>query len=108
MRLARIIFAAVMVVAVAPWVYSQRDDIVARFRNGQIAAEPETVTVRLEFVGVRGDSVVIMAVESFRPGPKAPNAGKLIGARCVRIPLLDRLIARNVQARGNPLSGWRA
>ena len=140
MRLPRITFAAVMVVAAAPWVYSQgqtvyepspddprikavleartraadaatrqdwktvedlfapdvvvhspinrvvqRDDIVARFRNGQIAAEPDTATVRLEFVGVRGDSVVIMAEESFRPGPKAPNAGKLIRRRATDI-----------------------
>ena len=30
---------------------------------------------------MRGDAVVIMAEESFRPGPKAPNAGKLIRRR---------------------------
>jgi ketosteroid isomerase-like protein len=60
-------------------------DIMARFRSGQIAAEPGTIEQRLEFVGIRGDSVVVMAEESFKPGPNAPNAGKLIRRRSTDI-----------------------
>jgi len=56
-------------------------DIMARFRNGQIGAEPDSGENRLEFVGVRGDSVVVMGEETFRPGKNAPNAGKLIRRR---------------------------
>jgi hypothetical protein len=57
----------------------------ARFRSGQIAAEPGSGESRLEFVGLLGDSVVIMAEESFKPGPNAPNAGKMIRRRSTEV-----------------------
>ena len=60
-------------------------DIMARFRSGQIAAEAGTTETRLEFVGVRGDSVIIMGEESFTPGPNAPNAGKKIRRRATDV-----------------------
>ena len=60
-------------------------DIVARFRSGQIGAEPDSSDDRLEFVGVRGDSVVLMGEETFRPGKNAPNAGKLVRRRATDI-----------------------
>jgi ketosteroid isomerase-like protein len=58
-----------------------RQDVMARMRSGQISAEPDSGERRVEFVGVRGDSVVVMGEEIFRPGPNAPNAGKLIHRR---------------------------
>ena len=39
-------------------------DIMARFRSGQIGAEPDSGESRLEFVGVHGDSVVVMGEET--------------------------------------------
>ena len=60
-------------------------DIIARFRSGQIGAEPDSTEGRLEFVGVRGDSVVLMGEETFRPGKNAPNAGKLVRRRATDI-----------------------
>ncbi len=60
-------------------------DIMARFRSGQIGAEPTSAERRVEFVGVRGDSVVVMAEETFRPGPNAPNAGKSVRRRSTDI-----------------------
>lgn len=57
-----------------------REDIIARMRSGQIGAEPGA-TRHIEFLGVRGDSVVIMGEETFRPGSNAPNAGKLVHRR---------------------------
>ena len=61
-------------------------DIMARFRSGEIGADTGTPPeIRIEFVGVRGDSVVVMGEESFRPGPNAPNAGKLIRRRSTEI-----------------------
>jgi ketosteroid isomerase-like protein len=62
----------------------RRADIVARFKNGQIAAEPGGER-RVEFIDVQGDSVVVMGEESGRPGPKAPNAGKLIRRRFTEV-----------------------
>jgi hypothetical protein len=59
-------------------------DVVARFRSGQISAEPGGER-RVEFIGVRGDSVVAMGEESGRPGPNAPNAGKLIRRRFTEV-----------------------
>jgi ketosteroid isomerase-like protein len=59
-------------------------DIMARFRSGQIAAEPGGER-RVEFIGVRGDSVVAMGEESGRPGPNAPNAGKQIRRRFTEV-----------------------
>jgi hypothetical protein len=58
-----------------------REDIMARMRSGQIGAEPDSGVRRVEFVGVRGDSVVVMGEETFRPGPNAPNAGKVVRRR---------------------------
>jgi ketosteroid isomerase-like protein len=60
-------------------------DIMARFRSGQIAAEPGTIEERIEFVGVRGDSVIVMGEEAFTPGPNAPNAGKKIRRRATDV-----------------------
>ena len=60
-------------------------DIMARFRSGQIGAEPDSTEGRLEFVGVHGDSVVLMGEETFRPGKNAPNAGKLVRRRATDI-----------------------
>ena len=57
----------------------------ARFRSGQISAAPGSVENRFEFVGVRGDSVVVMAEERFAPGANAPNAGKAIRRRSTDI-----------------------
>jgi ketosteroid isomerase-like protein len=59
-------------------------DIMARFRSGQIAAEPGGER-RVEFIGVQGDSVVVMGEESGRPGPNAPNAGKQIRRRFTEV-----------------------
>jgi ketosteroid isomerase-like protein len=56
-------------------------DVMARFRSGQIGAEPGSGERRVEFVGVRGDSVVVMGEETFRPGSNAPNAGKVVRRR---------------------------
>src|SRR5688572_25793198 len=60
---------------------ANRQDVISRMRNGQISAEPDSGERRVEFVGVRGDSVVVMGEEIFRPGPNALNAGKLIHRR---------------------------
>ena len=51
-----------------------------RFRTAQIGAESGAER-RLEFVGVRGDSVVVMGEEVYTPGKNAPNAGKLVHRR---------------------------
>jgi hypothetical protein len=56
------------------------DNIMGRFRNAQIAAEPGAER-RLEFVGVRGDSVVVMGEEVYTPAGNAPNAGKVVHRR---------------------------
>jgi hypothetical protein len=50
-------------------------DIMARFKDGQIAAEPGGDR-RVEFIGVRGDSVVVMGEESGRPGPEGAKRRK--------------------------------
>jgi len=56
------------------------DDIMGRFRNAQIGAEPGAER-RIEFVGVRGDSVVVMGEEIYTPAGNAPNAGKVVHRR---------------------------
>jgi len=56
------------------------ENIMARFRTAQIGAEPGAER-RLEFVGVRGDSVVVMGEELYTPSKNAPNAGKLVHRR---------------------------
>jgi ketosteroid isomerase-like protein len=58
-----------------------RDNVMARMRNGQIAYEANTGEHRVEFIGVRGDVVVVMGEESVKPVGNAPNAGKLIRRR---------------------------
>ena len=58
-----------------------RDDVMARMRNGQIAYEPETGEHRVEFIGVRGDTVVVMGEEIVRPTGAAPDAGKVVRRR---------------------------
>jgi ketosteroid isomerase-like protein len=52
-----------------------RKNIVARLRAQQISYEPE-FTETLDFVGVRGDMVVIMGLEIVHPNKSAPYAGK--------------------------------
>jgi Domain of unknown function (DUF4440) len=55
------------------------DNVVGRFRNSQIAYED--FDSNFEFVGVRGDFVVIMGEEIARPTDKAPHAGKIVHRR---------------------------
>ena len=57
-----------------------RDNVMTRFRNGQIKYEPG-IEERFEFVGVRGDSVVLMGEEIVRPVGAAPFAGKTVHRR---------------------------
>ena len=57
-----------------------RDNVLARMRSGQISYE-DTGHSNIEFVGVRGDSVVIMGEEMLRPNRNAPNAGRTIRRR---------------------------
>jgi ketosteroid isomerase-like protein len=56
-----------------------RDNVMARMRNGQIAYE--SGGHRIEFIGVRGDTVVVMGEEIVRPVGNAPNPGKLVRRR---------------------------
>ena len=56
------------------------DSVLQRMRSGQISAEPGAER-HIEFVGVRGDSVVVMGEEVYTPGKNAPNAGKLVHRR---------------------------
>ena len=58
-----------------------RDDVMARMRNGQIAYEPDNGEHRVEFIGVRGDTVVVMGEEIVRPTGAAPDAGKIVRRR---------------------------
>jgi ketosteroid isomerase-like protein len=57
-----------------------RDNVMARMRGGQIAYEPGGEH-RVEFIGVRGDVVVVMGEESVKPTANAPNVGKLVRRR---------------------------
>ena len=57
-----------------------RDNVLARMRSGQISYE-DNAQINIEFVGVRGDSVVIMGEEMLRPNRNAPNAGRTIRRR---------------------------
>jgi ketosteroid isomerase-like protein len=52
-----------------------RDNIIARLKAHQISYEPEVVET-IDFVGVRGDMVVIMGLEVVHPNKDAPYAGK--------------------------------
>ena len=49
--------------------------IIRRLNTNQISYEPETEET-LDFVGVRGDLVVIMGEEVLHPNKDAPYAGK--------------------------------
>ena len=57
-----------------------RDNVLARMRGGQIAYE-STFTRTIEFVGVRGESVVVMGEEVVVPVGNAPAAGKTVHRR---------------------------
>ena len=58
----------------------KRDNVIGRLRAGQISYEPGVVT-NLEFVGVRGDLVVIMGEQVVQPNKDAPHAGKTVRRR---------------------------
>jgi hypothetical protein len=61
-----------------------RDEVLARLRSGRIAYESH-VEEKFEFVGVRGNSVVIMGEEIVQPIGNAPNAGKTVRRRITDI-----------------------
>ena len=58
---------------------ANRDNVMSRMRSGEIAYEGGEH--RVEFMGVRGDSVVAMGEEIVRPVGIAPNAGKVVRRR---------------------------
>ncbi len=53
--------------------------VMARLEHHQI--DYDSVELRLEFAGVRGDLVVLMGEEIVRPTADAPNAGKTVRRR---------------------------
>lgn len=57
-----------------------RKNIIGRLKATQISYEPD-VEEAFDFVGVRGDMVVIMGEEVLRPNKDAPYAGKTIHRR---------------------------
>ncbi|HWW82156.1 MAG TPA: nuclear transport factor 2 family protein [Vicinamibacterales bacterium] len=57
-----------------------RDNVLARLRSGQISYEPDYVR-KVDFAGVRGDTVVIMGEEIVDPIANTPNAGKTVRRR---------------------------
>jgi ketosteroid isomerase-like protein len=61
-----------------------RENVLARYRLGQISYEPE-IDATIDFVGVRGETVVIMAEERLRPTGDAPHAGKLVTRRSTEV-----------------------
>jgi hypothetical protein len=52
-----------------------RNNIIQRLKAAQISYEPDTAET-IDFVGVRGDMVVIMGEEVLHPNKDAPYAGK--------------------------------
>ena len=58
-----------------------RDNVLARFRSNQIAYSAENFSEDFEFVGVRGDAVIIMGEEIVEPIANAPHAGKVVHRR---------------------------
>ena len=56
-----------------------RDNIMARFRNSQISYS--SADEKIEFMGVRGDLVVVMGEEIVTPIADTPNAGKIVRRR---------------------------
>jgi len=57
-----------------------RENVMARMRSGQIAYESGGQH-NVEFMGVRGDTVVVMGEEVVKPIGDAPNAGKVVRRR---------------------------
>jgi hypothetical protein len=53
---------------------TDRTNVLARLRAGEISYEKSER--KIEFAGVRGDSVVIMGEEIVQPNANAPHAGK--------------------------------
>jgi hypothetical protein len=74
------LFASDLVVNAPINRYVDRENVMARYRSGQISYEPD-VTRNIEFAGVRADSVVIMGEEIARPNAGAPHAGKTVHRR---------------------------
>ena len=56
-----------------------RDNILARFRNSHISYD--SADEKIEFIGVRGDFVVVMGEEIVTPIAHTPNAGKIVHRR---------------------------
>jgi len=52
-----------------------RNNIIGRLKAAQISYEPDTAET-IDFVGVRGDMLVIMGEEVLHPNKDAPFAGK--------------------------------
>ena len=61
-----------------------RTNIVDRLKAGQLSYQSDFVD-NIEFVGVRGDFVVIMSEEIVRPIANTPNAGKIVRRRSTDI-----------------------
>jgi ketosteroid isomerase-like protein len=61
-----------------------RESVLTRMRNGQIAYEPNA-TRTIEYVGVHGDLVVVMGEEVVKPTGDAPNAGQTVHRRSTDI-----------------------
>ena len=57
-----------------------RKNIIGRLKAAQISYESAAEEV-IDFIGVRGDMVVIMGEEILRPNKDAPQAGKTISRR---------------------------
>ena len=56
-----------------------RDNVMARFRNSEISYN--SADEKIEFIGVRGDLVVVMGEEIVTPIADTPNAGKIVRRR---------------------------
>jgi len=57
-----------------------RENVLARYRSGEISYEAGTVR-DIEFAGVRGDAVVITGEETVRPVGDTPSAGQTVRRR---------------------------
>jgi ketosteroid isomerase-like protein len=62
-----------------------RANVLARVRASQIRYEPSDEVNILEFVGVRGDCVVVMGEEVVKPISNAPHAGRIVRRRATSI-----------------------
>jgi hypothetical protein len=74
------VFAPDLVVNSPINVVVTRDNVLARMRGGQIAYESNMMRT-FEFVGVRGELVLVMGEEVVRPVGDAPHAGKTVHRR---------------------------